>query len=158
MPRHFLLFFVLVTLVGCAASGGSGSNRLPPEATLVDIIPEQIGLLEQSLIITMRFVNPNPDDIAVDGLRVNLNLDGKKLGTGVSSEQFTLPRLGDVTTQVAIRVQTTDLIDRVVGLGQSDRVDYSLDGTLFGAGTLRLGLDFEANSSIQLPDLTTPAG
>ncbi len=148
------LYLAMVTLA-LAACSGTGTATYPLSVQLADFRFAQPGLLEQSIGLDLRFTNPNPEPIQASGLRFAMELDGSPFGTGVSDTPFELPRLGEAVVPVTIRVQTAELINRIVGFDGS-AIDYRITGDLFqaaglggiGGGTLAFGGD----SSIAIPD------
>ena len=135
MRRRTVL--ALLPLTAAGACGWPRPATEPIEASLVGLQPLEVGLLEQVFEARLRLVNPNPSELAVDGLRVRLSLDGAALGGGVSGERFVLPSLGEVVVPVRLGVQTVDLVGRLAALGRGEgRVVYRLDGDLLVGGAL----------------------
>lgn len=133
MQRRSLV--ALMPLVpALAACAGLWPGAAPVEASLVNLRPVELGLLEQAFELQLRLVNPGTEALAVEGLRCRLSVDGAALGRGVSDQQFTLPRLGETIVPVRLYVQTTDLIGRLAGLGGRQRIAYRLTGELLVAG------------------------
>jgi len=154
MPRPLaVLFALLFLLAGCGGGGFLGEGEVePPEATLADIRFAEAGFLEQTLELDLRFTNPNDVAIRGDGLRVTLELDGRRFGRGVSDEAFTLPRLGEEVVPVRLRVATGDVMDRLLDLGDAAAaVPYSIEGVVFTDNAGRL--PFSSTASIRLPSL-----
>lgn len=152
MRRRGLLLLAPVALAGCTLPNLSGLDA--PEVSLVNIRPVQLGLLEQALELDLRFVNPNETAIDVDGLRYELTLDGGRLGSGVSDARFSLPRLGEAVVPVRLYVQTTDLINRIGGLGGRQRLDYRLTGQLFTGTGFGGRVPFSRDGTVDLGPLT----
>jgi hypothetical protein len=143
--RHVLLLAAL--LPGCALPGRQEID-LPPEVSIIGLRPVQLGLLEQALELELRFVNPNPAPIEVEGLRYELTLGEGRLGRGASDAHFTVPRLGEAVVPVRLYVQTTDLIGRAGALGVRPDLAYRLAGELFTeSGTLA----FDREGVVELP-------
>lgn len=135
MRRRTVLALLALTAAGACAV--ARPRREPIEASLVGLQPVEVGLLEQVLEARLRLVNPNRGELAVDGLRVRLFLNGAALGRGVSGAPFVLPGLGEVVVPVRIGVQTADLVGRLAALGRSEgRFAYRLDGHLLVGGAL----------------------
>lgn len=147
--RRRLLLLAPLAVAGCALPNLSGTAS--PEVSLVNIIPVQLGLLEQALQLDLRFVNPNETAIEVDGLRYDLAVDGGRLGSGVSDARFTLPRLGEAVVPVRLYVQTTDLINRIGALGNRQRLTYQLTGQLFTASGFAGRLPFSRDGTVDFP-------
>ena len=162
MNRTMLLAMpILAALAACGGVGGIGALSTdaapePPTASLADIGLAGTGVLEQSLDLQVRFTNPNAYALPVDGLKLDLELAGEPLGQGVSDERFSLPRLGEKTVSVVVRVGTGTLIDRLGGLGVTDKIAYRIAGELFidrGVGRDSEPLPFAGESEIGLPRL-----
>lgn len=151
------LFMAMLTLALTACSTSSPATY-PLSVQLADLRFAQPGLLEQSIGLDLRFTNPNPEPIRAQGLRFTMELNGSTFGTGVSDSSFELPRLGEAVVPVTIRVQTAELINRVLGF-DGNAIDYRITGDLFqasgiggvGGGTLA----FSGDSSIAVPDFQT---
>lgn len=146
----------LITLLSFAATACGGQHPVaePIEASLVGLQPIEVGLLEQVFEARLRLVNPNPTELAVDGLRVRLSLDGAALGRGVSNARFVVPNLGEVVIPVRLGVQTVDLVSRLAALGRGEgRVAYRLEGELLTGGALG-SVPFRRAGEL---DLSTPA-
>jgi LEA14-like dessication related protein len=147
-----------LALTACTTAG---PGTYPLSVQLADLRFAQPGLLEQSIGLDLRFTNPNPEPIEARGLRFTMELNGSSFGTGVSDVAFELPRLGEAVVPVTIRVQTADLINRVMGFDGS-AIDYRITGDLFqdgGFGSAGGGsLAFSGESSIAIPDFQALLG
>ena len=148
--RWSWLAVVLLTLAACALPGPVDR---PPEVQIADLRFAEAGLLEQSIGLDLRFLNPNPEPIRAEGLRFVMELGGRRFGTGVSDAAFEIPRLGEAVVPVVIRVQTGDLINRLFAI-EAGALDYRITGDLFReAGLGRRSIAFSGASSIVIPDL-----
>jgi len=145
-----LLALGLLLLAGCTAPG---TTSYPLAVQLADISFAEPGLLEQTIGLELRFTNPNPEPIAAEGMRFTLDIAGRRFGTGVSDAAVTVPRLGEAIVPVTIRVQTGELINRLLAF-EGDQIDYRIEGDLFQAGGLAATpIAFAGDSAIALPDL-----
>lgn len=139
-----------MTLAGCA---GVGQSDYPLAVQLADLRFAEAGLLEQSIGLDLRFTNPNPEPIRAQGLRFVMEVGGRRFGTGVSDAAFEIPRLGEAVVPVTIRVQTGELINRLLAL-RAGELDYRISGDIFeSSGLASRPLAFSGDSSIVLPDL-----
>ncbi|MCA3245885.1 MAG: LEA type 2 family protein [Tagaea sp.] len=117
-------------LAGCA-----GVRLEPLDVRLVDLaLVEGGGLLEQRLALTLALSNPNPTDVALDGLRVALDVNGEPLARGQSGEGVVVPRLGEARARVIATVSMLDLLPGVLAMTQREGLAYRLSGTAFVAG------------------------
>lgn len=135
--------------------GDDGGPLEPPEALLLDLRPGRPGLLTQELVARIRFTNPNGVDLAVRGVVVDLEVDGRPLGRGVEDSAFTLPALGRAEVEVPMDVPTGELISRILALIERGRFSYRLSGHLvvergFGRRE-RLSFSRESTWSLGLP-------
>jgi hypothetical protein len=136
-------------LAGCASLprtdpltvGVAGIEPLPGEG------------LELRLAVTVRVQNPN--DIAVEytGAALALDLNGRRLATGVSDRIGTVPRYGEATFTIPVTISAFDMMRQVLGFMDADargEVRYRVRGKLEGGwfGTRR----FSGEGSLQLPE------
>jgi LEA14-like dessication related protein len=148
MMRRWALMLLL--LAGCA---GVGTPSQPVSVQIADLRFAEPGLLEQSIGLDLRFTNPNPEPIRAQGLRFVMELEGSRFGTGVSDAAFEVPRLGEAVVPVTVRVQTGDLINRLLAF-ESGNLDYRIVGDLFqSTGLTSRSIPFAADSAIVIPDL-----
>jgi LEA14-like dessication related protein len=152
MPRLLLALLLLVV----AACEGVGTGLEPPEVSIVNLRPGELGLFEQELIVDLRLTNPNNRAVRVNGVRFQLDVDDRPFGRGVATEGFTLPRLGDAVVPVSVRVGTAELIDRLMAFGTDPRVPYRLRGDLLLAGLAGTELPFDRSGTLRFPTLPLP--
>ncbi|MCB1991389.1 MAG: LEA type 2 family protein [Geminicoccaceae bacterium] len=155
-------WIVMLGLVLGACTGGLGNApTYPLEVQIADLRFAEPGLLEQSIGLDLRFTNPNPEPISASGLRFSLALDGEAFGTGVSDAAIEIPRLGETIVPVTLRVQTGELINRVLGF-DGNNIAYRLTGDLFRTGGLTGlaggSLPFASESAIAIPDFQSLLG
>ena len=141
---------VMLTVAACTLPGPVDQ---PPEVQIADLRFAEAGLLEQSIGLDLRFTNPNPEPIRAEGLRFVMELGGRRFGTGVSDAAFEIPRLGEAVVPVVIRVQTGELINRLLAM-EAGELDYRITGDLFQAtGLARRSIAFSGAAGIVVPDL-----
>lgn len=153
---------LMLTLALTACAGGLGTGpTYPLSVQIADLRFAEPGLLEQSIGLDLRFTNPNPEPISASGLRFTLELDGASFGTGVSDAEIEIPRLGEAIVPVTLRVQTGELINRVLGF-DGNNIEYSIEGDLFRAdgitGLAGGTLPFASASAIAIPDFESLLG
>ncbi|RIL04776.1 MAG: water stress/hypersensitive response domain-containing protein [Proteobacteria bacterium] len=129
---------------GCASLAG----REPLEVQLASITPLPSTAFEHRLRVDLRLRNPNDRAYEIDGLRFVLDVNGRRLASGVSSERATLPRLGEVVVPVTTTTSLLDVVNQIVAFaGQPQpRFAYALRGKLFLAGIWG-SIDFEREGS-----------
>ena len=150
--RQFLAAALSLAVAGCAGAGLGGRSLEPPEVTLADVQFRGAGLLEQRLGLVLRLTNPNEEELALDGLRVKLEVDGEPFASGTSSENVTIPGLGEETVTVEAVSSTADVLGRVTGLAGLNDLEYRLTGTAFLRNSDRK-LPIEQEGAIRLSRL-----
>ena len=150
MLRRWVLVVTASVMTACTTPGPA---HYPLAVQLADLRFAEAGLLEQSIGLDLRFTNPNPEPILAEGLRFVMEVDGRRFGTGVSDAAFEIPRLGEAVVPVTIRVQTGELINRLLAL-RAGELDYRITGDLFqSTGLAARPIAFSGDSSIVIPDL-----
>ncbi|MGE5503204.1 MAG: LEA type 2 family protein [Actinomycetota bacterium] len=142
MARWFMALLALV-LTSCA-----GAITEPPEVSLVDLRPVEVNLFEQRMAVVLRIRNPNDGAISVDGYRFAVELNGKPFAKGMSSDNFTVPRLGEATSEASATVSTADLVRQAVGAPKSEKLAYRVHGTLFVPGWTNRNVPFDQTGEI----------
>jgi LEA14-like dessication related protein len=109
--------------------------------------------MEQRFDVDLRVLNPNNKDISVDGLDFELDINGSRLARGVSSEAFTLPRLGETVTTVQVTTSTVDIIRKTLSLSGTEPLQYRLKGRVH-LGGLAGTLKFDESGEVALGNTT----
>ena len=123
MVRSLRLCLLLLT--GCASVLGDVE---PPEVSLAGLAFDQPGLFEQRLRLDVRLRNPNDFQLDVERLLFDLEVNDRELGRGWTTAGFDVPAFGETVVPVTIVVPTSDLIQRIIELGATQRLDYRLSG------------------------------
>ena len=118
-----------------AAAYSSLSPIEPLQLTLADLEVPEVTLFETTLLARLRVTNPNPEPFAVDGGSFKLTLDGKKIGSGTSSESFTVERLDSVVVEAVFHINNASAVLRLKDVLQQKVVSYGVTGSLFTQGT-----------------------
>jgi len=132
--RHLVQTAVILSLVVVAACA-TMSNVDPPDVTLVDLQVGDVTVFETSLTATVRITNPNPEPLAVEGASFKLELDGRKIGSGTSSDVVVVPRLDSATLQVSFHLNNLSAVTRLRSVLEHDVVNWGLRGKVFIGGT-----------------------
>lgn len=139
-----LLGCALLAAAGCATLGG----REPVEVHVASITPLPSTAFEHRLRVDLRLRNPNDRAYEIDGLRFVLDVNGRRLASGVSNESATLPRLGEVVVPVTTTTSLLDVVNQIVAFAgrPQPQFEYRLRGKLFLAG-LWGTIEFEREGS-----------
>jgi LEA14-like dessication related protein len=137
--RHRARRLLAALLLACAPLGAgcaSLTGREPLEVQVASITPLPSTAFEHRLRVDLRLRNPNDRSYEIDGLRFVLDVNGRRLASGVSSERATLPRLGEVVVPVTTTTSLLDVVDQIVAFAgrPQPRFEYALRGKLFLSG------------------------
>ncbi|MFM7704156.1 MAG: LEA type 2 family protein [Rubrivivax sp.] len=142
-------------LGGCASLPGME----PPRVSVVGVERLRGEGLEWRLALKLRVQNMGSVALSFDGLAVDLDVNGRRLASGVLSEAGTIARYGEVVLTVPVSVSATAAVRQMLGLmdGSAPReLPYVLRGRISGgpvAGMTLLGgsVSFTAEGSLLLP-------
>jgi LEA14-like dessication related protein len=148
---------VVALLLGGIASCATLPHSDPLNVSVAGVEPLEGEGLELRLAVKVRVQNPNDAPVDYSGVALTLDLNGKKFGTGVSSEVGAVPRYGESVVTIPITVGVFNMARQVLAAvqgGEVKAVSYRVHGKLEGGlfGTRR----FEDKGTIELP--TAPAG
>lgn len=129
---------VLLAIAGCA----SISSLEPPEVrvTSLQMLDPEQGSFEQRFAVGLRLLNPNDRSLAVNGLNFELDVNDRRLASGVTDRAFELPRLGEAETSVIVTTSLFDVLGQALEMAgrQDASMSYRLRGRLhLGSGFVR---------------------
>ncbi len=135
-----LLSAVLLTLIlaGCAAF----SQRDPLNVQVAGIQPLPGEGLELRMAVKLRIQNPNDMALDYNGVALDLEINGRRLASGVSDASGSVPRFGETVLSVPVTISAFSAARQALGLAEHiglDEVPYVLRGKLAGGlfGTQR---------------------
>jgi LEA14-like dessication related protein len=142
-----VLVAAALLLGGCA-----GLGLRTPTVSLADVRVIEAGLFEQRLGIKLRIINPNNDEIPVNGLTFEVDINGEPFAKGVSDRALTVPRLGEAVLDVTAVTGVAGIIRQIQGLarGNIDSISYRIKGRII-TGTTSFGLDFDEMGRLEMP-------
>ena len=128
-------------------------DRDPVRIDVVGIDPLESQSLEWRFAVRLRIQNPNQTPIEFDGAAVEIDLRGVRLGSGVSDQRGTVPRIGETVLTLPITVPVTALLRQGLAFARNPegRADYLLRGKL--AGPMFGSTRFESRGELTLPAL-----
>ncbi len=124
------LLLVIAAALGCS----SMSSMEPLEVTLANLEVKEITVFETTLVAKLRITNPNPEPFSIDGASFKLYLEDKKVGTGTTSEIFTVERLDSYVVDTMFHVNNASALLRLKDIFEAKEVSYGLRGSLFTQG------------------------
>ena len=158
-PSRRRLAGLAVAMLGLTALGGCAGLRLgmqKPEVTVANIRLLDGNLLEQRFLLTLRVMNPNTSEIAIEGLTFKVDLNGQPFAKGVGNQPVVVPRLGEAMVEVTATTGLGGLLRQLKAFKGREKVDYRISGRLvtgnFG------GIDFDQTGEVELPKGLGEAG
>ena len=142
------LFVGAVSLIVAACVGLQPAD--PPRMSLADVRLLGGGLLEQRMLVEVRIGNPNNFDLPLEGLTVDLDVNGRPFARGYSNESVTIPRLGEATVPVVATTTVFDMVQQVFALNDRAVISYKLSGKAYVEGMFGGAVPYEKTGSLQL--------
>lgn len=158
-PSRRRLAGLAAAMLGLTALGGCAGLQLgmqKPEVTVANIRLLDGNLLEQRFLLTLRVMNPNTSEIAIEGLTFKVDLNGQPFAKGVGNQPVVVPRLGEAMVEVTATTGLGGLLRQFKAFKGREKVDYRISGRLvtgnFG------GIDFDQTGEVELPKGLGEAG
>ena len=105
---------VALTLGACAAL----SPRDPLNVQVAGIQPLQGEGLEARFLVKLRLQNPNEGAIDYSGVALDLEVNGRRLASGVSDQRGTVPRFGESVLEVPVTISAFSAARQALGLAE----------------------------------------
>lgn len=150
LPGGVRVFAVAILLWGCA---GLGKRVEPPRAQLANITVQEVRGFEAVLEVELRLFNSNDVPMEIQGIDCELEINDKRLASGVSKTETKVPAYGTATIPITLYSSVLDVVRRVMELPGRENVDYKLTGNLHLRETTFLypSIPFRAAGEISLP-------
>jgi len=128
----------------------------PPKISIANIAPKDLALFEQRFDVQLRIQNPNDKELGINGLRCEIELNGKEFGNGMSGERVKVPRFGSEVVNVEVITSLGSFLRQVQNLGSSgssaeNKLIYRLKGTAFVDSPSSFKLPFDEKGEVDLP-------
>ena len=151
VKQSLLIPFVAWSLLAGCASLQPNSDPLTINVAGIKPLPGEG--LELRLAVRVRIQNPNDMPVEYTGAALALDLNGRKLASGVSSAIGTVPRYGEAVLTIPVTISAFDMARQVLGFATAPNerdVRYRVRGKLEGGwfGTRR----FTDEGTFELPD------
>lgn len=127
--RSMTLFLVALLVNGCSIL--DRREFIEPQVQLTDVTFADATLLESVVIFQVRVENDNPYPIDLDGSRHQFYLNDTYIGKGTSSYEDTIPKLGEVTFPVTVRLSNLSMLGNIQAIINRSEFSYKLKNTLF---------------------------
>jgi hypothetical protein len=143
---------LLLTAVAATAGCANLPNRDPLIVNVANIEPLPGEGMELNLAIRLRVQNPNDAVVAYSGAALWLDLNGRRLASGVTNEIGSVPRYGEAVFTIPVTISAFDMARQVLGFVNAEntnevqyRVRGKLEGGLFGTRRFRDEGTFDLN-------------
>ena len=138
-PCASLVRAVFILAISIVSACAYMPNRDPLSISVAGIESLPGEGMEMRLAVKVRIQNPNDVPVDYTGAALTLDLNGRKLASGVMGETGNVPRYGEVVMVIPVTISAFDMARQVLGVanasGQTDvhyRVRGKLEAGLFG--------------------------
>ena len=141
--------------LGCSTMG----SIEPLDVTLSNLNFTEVTVFETTLVAKLRITNPNPDPFAIEGGSFKLYLEDKKVGTGTTSESFTVERLDSYVVDVTFHINNASALLRLKDIIETKdkELSYGVRGGLFTEGAFGTKkLKIEKSGTIEIGKVKLP--
>ncbi|PKL97871.1 MAG: water stress/hypersensitive response domain-containing protein, partial [Gammaproteobacteria bacterium HGW-Gammaproteobacteria-7] len=119
-PLRLLLIALLASALGACAAF---SPRDPLNVQVAGIQPLQGEGLELRFMVRLRLQNPNEAAIDYNGVALDLEVNGRRLASGVSDQRGTVPRFGESVLSVPVTISAFSAARQALGLAEHVGLD-----------------------------------
>jgi LEA14-like dessication related protein len=119
--------------LGCTTLQG----RDPLQVTVAGIEPLESQGMEMRMLVKLRVQNPNDAPVDYNGVALEMNVNGKTLGTGVSDTGGSVPRFGEAIIGVPVTFSAFRMLSHGLSMIQSagsGPIKYEMKGKLNATG------------------------
>ncbi|MEW8505881.1 MAG: LEA type 2 family protein [Candidatus Thiodiazotropha sp.] len=143
-----LLSTLILILSGCA-SLQMQEERI--RVTIADLKPLESTLMEQRYLVKIRLQNRSKEELKIDGMSFDLDLNGKRFASGVSSQEASVAGFSESILEVELSSTVFGLIKQFSALQdrKNGSFDYQISGSLSSPDSM-LTLPFSEQGEINL--------
>lgn len=144
-----LLPLTMLCLTACATVP---PDIEPPKISIANIEPKDFAVLEQVFDVRLRIRNPNDQELGINGLRFDIELNGKEFGYGMSGQQVKVPRFSSEVVNVEVITGLGSFLRQFQELNKSGvaKMSYRLKGTAFVVFPSSFKLPFDEKGEVDL--------
>ena len=157
--RRYLSLFsgsivIFLILSGCA---GWGKRLETPRITLSNFNVQEIKIFESVFTIELRVFNTNEVPLEIKGLNCDLELNGKRLATGVANAKVNIPSYETALIPMTLYSSVLDVVTVLRGLAKTEKLEYKLTGRLrLGKGAMPSTIPFKSTGELPLQEFVVP--
>jgi LEA14-like dessication related protein len=131
-----------ILLAGCASLFWVGEK---PHVDIVNVVPKEMRLLEQTFLLELRIQNPTETDLDINGLSFELEINGQPFARGVSNKSLKVERLSTKVVEVEAYTGLTSILRQLSEVKKGSYASgfkYRIKGSLHsGAPSFRIPFD-----------------
>ena len=104
------------------------------------------------MLVKLRIQNPNDSPLDINGVAVQMDVQGKRFATGVSDAVVNIPRFGEAIVGVPVSISVFRIASQAIGVMTKEyrgKLAYEMTGKL--AGPAFNSVHFESNGELTLP-------
>jgi LEA14-like dessication related protein len=145
MRRNVVSACVVILVIlasGCASLFWMGEK---PNVEIVNIVPKEMRLLEQTFLMELRIQNPSDTDLDINGMAFELEINGQPFAKGVSNQSVKVERLSTKVVQVEAYTGLTSILRQLSEARKGSYASgfkYRLKGSVYsGSPSIRIPFD-----------------
>jgi LEA14-like dessication related protein len=105
----------------------------------------------------MRVFNTNEVPLEIKGLDCDLELNGKRLATGVTNVKINIPSYETAIVPMTLYSSVLDVVRVLRGLAETEKLEYKLTGRLrLGKGAMPSTIPFKSTGELPLEGFVVP--
>ncbi len=120
----------IAPLAALLCAGCALATATPPGVEVTAVELRGIGLLDQTLGVTLCVTNPNASELAFRRIQVAVDASGSPLAEGVSDTAVRLPPQSSVLVPFTVVSTVRNLGSQVFGVLRTGALDYRLRGSV----------------------------
>jgi len=137
----WVVFFVTL-ISGCASLSRMEEK---PRVDVVNIVPKEMRLMEQTFLMELRIQNPTDRDLEITGLAFDLEINGQSFASGVSNQSLKVERLSTKILEVEAYTGLASILKQLSEAMKGSYTSgfkYRLKGSIYsGSPSLRIPFD-----------------
>jgi len=123
--RPFTWLATALLCAGCALT-----TATPPQVEVADVQLRGVGLLDQTLGVTLCVTNPNNSELAFRRIQVAVDAAGSPVAEGSSEAPVRLPPRSSTLVPFTVVSTVRNLVPQLFGVLSTGAVEYRLHGSI----------------------------
>ena len=153
--RIFISISIPVILLTFSSCAGLNKHLESPTVRLANIEVKEIKLLEATLNIQLRVLNPNDTSIIAKGINCDLEINDIHLASGVSNVDIEIPAFGTAIIPVEVFSSALGIVKNVIELRDKKSFKYKIKGRILfeGGSFMPSYVRFESEEDLNIKGL-----